>query len=176
MSAQEKHMKKLKWAAGAAGLLVAFLQVRALTFDYTNPPIESTLTVEASGHLPPEVDSILERACKNCHSYETRWPQYSRVALVSQLITYDVDRARRMLNLSRYNRYKPRRARVWIDSACSAVEEGRMPLPRYQWMHEEARLSERDIRSLCDWANNESERLKQLEKEAAATAAAEESP
>jgi Haem-binding domain len=39
-------------------------------------------------------------ACYDCHSNQTRWPLYSRVAPMSWLVTRDVQRGRDKLNFS----------------------------------------------------------------------------
>jgi Haem-binding domain len=57
-----------------------------------------------------------------------------------------------MFNLSQWSRYRPARAAVWIGSVCDAIRSGRMPLPRYTWMHAAARLSDEDRALLCAWA------------------------
>lgn len=40
-----------------------------------------------------------------CHSNETVWPWYSRIAPVSWLVAHDVHDGREELNLSTWNRY-----------------------------------------------------------------------
>src|SRR5207237_6610356 len=39
-----------------------------------NPPERSKLDA------PPQVEAILRRACYDCHSNETKWPLYARIA------------------------------------------------------------------------------------------------
>ncbi|HSC28558.1 MAG TPA: heme-binding domain-containing protein [Vicinamibacterales bacterium] len=120
--------------------------------DMSNPPVDRAEAVEQSPLVSRDVAELLARSCKDCHSNETRWPAYSTMAPLSWVIWYDVDRARRMFNLSTWTRYSPSRARVWLGSVCDAVQTGRMPLPRYVWMHPDAALDEHDRRMLCDWA------------------------
>jgi hypothetical protein len=35
---------------------------------------------------------------------------------------------------------------------CDAVSNGRMPLPGYTVIHRNAKLSKRDVESICEWA------------------------
>ena len=59
----------------------------------------------ANGHrIPPHIVTILDRACLDCHSNQTRWPWYSNVAPVSWLVQADVDEGRRVLNFSEWTR------------------------------------------------------------------------
>src|SRR5687768_2493240 len=39
---------------------------------------------------PPEVEAILRRSCFDCHTNETAWPIYARIAPGSWLIARDV--------------------------------------------------------------------------------------
>jgi Haem-binding domain len=55
----------------------------------------------------PQVVTIIERSCQNCHSEKTEWPWYSYVAPMSWMIENDVHRGRSHMNLSRWNGYNP---------------------------------------------------------------------
>ena len=46
------------------------------------------------------VFAILPKACMDCHSNETHWPRYSKVAPMSWLVARDVERARKVMNIS----------------------------------------------------------------------------
>src|SRR5271167_2263090 len=64
----------------------------------TNPPVKADMI--ACLHPPDPVARALVASCYDCHSYETKWPWYSRVAPVSWLIASDVNKGRNHLNLS----------------------------------------------------------------------------
>src|SRR5471030_1148435 len=90
-------MKKiLMWFFGA--LVVAFALLQLTNPPRTNPPVVSDLM--AKNAPPPEVAAMLHSACYDCHSSETKWPWYSRVAPMSWLIANDVRDGRENLNLS----------------------------------------------------------------------------
>ena len=42
---------------------------------------------------------------------------------------------------------------------CDEVQEKRMPLKQYLWLHWDARLSEADWKSVCDWSMDEAGKL-----------------
>lgn len=62
---------------GLASLAGIFLVIQLVPIDRTNPPVETE--VPAS----PEVRAVLRQSCYDCHSNETVWPWYSRIAPVS---------------------------------------------------------------------------------------------
>ncbi len=55
-----------------AGLV--FILIQFAPSGRTNPPVDPAQTVGRSLTVPPEVNAILERSCKDCHSNETVWP------------------------------------------------------------------------------------------------------
>jgi hypothetical protein len=135
----------MKAKIGAA-LACALLLAQLIPVGRENPPVESE--VPASD----EVRRILRNACYDCHSHETRWPWYSRVAPISWLVAHDVSHPREHLNFSAWNRYDARERRKKLEEAWEEVEEGEMPLWYYVPLHAEARLSEDEERRLRAWA------------------------
>jgi len=149
--------KKLRWAGW--GLLALVILIQLFPPDRTNPPVDPSATIQALLPVPPEIDSILKRSCYDCHSSETVWPWYSRVAPVSWLVAGDVHDARRMMNLSEWKIYKPGRVASLLEQICDETSGGDMPLKRYLMLHPEAKLSAEDIRALCSWTDTLSARM-----------------
>jgi len=128
------------------GLFVAFGAIQFVPVERTNPPATATLDA------PANVRAILERSCFDCHSHETRWPWYSRVAPVSWLVANDVSNGREELNFSTWDQYDARRAARRISDIPEEIEEGEMPLPNYLRIHPEAKVSEVELATLRSWA------------------------
>ena len=103
--------------------------------------------------ITPQVGAILDRSCQDCHSDNTRWPWYSRVAPVSWLVTRDVRRGRTKLDFSDWaGRFHSSNQRMEI---CDAVSNGSMPMRAYTFIHRDARLTPQDVDRVCDWASSE---------------------
>ena len=124
----------------------------------TNPPIDPTRTIEARTQLPEEVGMLLDMSCSDCHSYETKWPWYSKVAPVSWLLWSDVQEGRSALSLSDWAQYDARRANEKLANIEKMVSRGVMPLWQYRLMHREARLSSSDVKLLVEWTRAERQR------------------
>jgi hypothetical protein len=133
-------------------LVFLFVAIQFVRPDRTNPPVDPSSAFEAVAKPSPEVASLLRRACYDCHSHSTVWPWYAYVAPVSWLVADDVKTARRNLNFSQWNLLGPEMSRTRLKEACQEVKEGGMPLWNYRLMHPEARLTEADIKTLCDAA------------------------
>lgn len=113
-----------------------------------NPP-----SVEALA-APPPIATILRRACYDCHSNETRWPWYSRVAPLSWIIARHVTAGRRQVNFSEWGTYYPRTRRRKLQWIGRAVRNSKMPPWSYRLTHPEARLSDDDRVALKQWVES----------------------
>ena len=138
--------------AGVAALLLAAQFVRPAR---TNPAAEGARAMEAHLRVPPQVASILERSCNDCHSNRTEWPWYSHVAPVSWFVVDHVEEGRRDMNFSDWPQSE---SAELLKSICHEVKSGAMPLGSYTLLHADARLSHADVLTLCAWASAESER------------------
>jgi hypothetical protein len=109
--------------------------------------------------VPLEVRSVIERACRDCHSDATRYPWYSYVAPVSWLIRADIDQGREHLNFSKWSEYSLVRKERCLSEIANQVQDGGMPLAIYTFMHRDARLSKADAQALFEWTQEERTRL-----------------
>jgi Haem-binding domain len=104
--------------------------------------------------VPDHVRPIISRACRDCHTDQTRWPWYSRLPGVSTFIARDVKKGREHLNFSTWaanSSHSPTRNQ--LQEVCDAVSDNAMPPRPYRLMHPAARLSPADVDALCDWAS-----------------------
>ena len=136
----------VKWAAIA--FCVAFIAIQLVPVNRTNPPVEGDL------RPAPEVASVLHRACYDCHSNETRWPWYSRIAPVSWVITRDVNEGRAALNYSTWNQLSAEKQAEAMKESWDEVAEGKMPTWYYVPLHPEARLTPNDQSVLRAWSGS----------------------
>ena len=133
-----------KWALGV--LVVVFVGIQFIPVNRINPPVESDM------QCPVGVKEVLKGSCSDCHSHETIWPWYSKVAPVSWLIASDAKEGRRKLNFSAWNRYSTEKQSVLISDMIDQIREGEMPPAPYTWMHAGSDLSPEKLKILETWA------------------------
>jgi hypothetical protein len=105
----------------------------------SNPPQRFKLDA------PAEVEAIMRRACFDCHTNETRWPLYSRLAPGSWLMSRDVHNGRNHLNFSEWADVDEDERQDDLENAWDQVESGEMPPWFYVFpMHPSAKLSPAD--------------------------------
>jgi len=143
-----------------AALLILALGIGVASL-LTAPPqtVTSGAPLLHGAQVPPDVLTIIERSCQDCHSDRTHYPWYSYVAPVSFLIRRDVQRGRARLNLSHWPEYTLTRRLRFLSEIANQVQEREMPLPIYTLMHRTARLSDSEIQSLFRWTQTERLRL-----------------
>lgn len=122
---------------------VAVLQLIPYGRNHANPAIVREPPWDST-----ETRILAKRACFNCHSFETAWPWYARIAPASWLVWSDVNGGRRELNFSDWRFGK--RAGERSEKIREEVSEGEMPPFIYRLAHPEARLAEGEKRRLMD--------------------------
>jgi heme-binding protein len=121
-----------------AALLFLAIQVVPYGRRHTNPPTR----------VEPPWDSaatrgLAVRACFDCHSNETVWPWYSHVAPLSWLTQRDVEKGRRKLNFSEWDR--PQKE---AGESAKTVRKGKMPPWFYSALHPDSRLAPAEVQAL----------------------------
>ncbi len=150
--------KKLKWIFAALAVVFALLQFSSP--PRTNPPVVPGHDLMATNAPSPQIAALLQSACYDCHSDETRWPWYSHIAPVSWLVADDVTRGRERLNFSDWPRALPERAAKRLERISEEVDDKEMPPAKYTLLHPEARLTAGQRQQLIHWADQEAARLK----------------
>jgi len=128
------------------GLGVVLVLIQFVRPEQTNPPVTGDI------NAPPEVAKVLRKSCYDCHSNETTWPWYSKVAPVSWLVTRDVNEGRKELNFSEWQSFADKRKDKKFEEIADEVGEGEMPMAIYLPMHPEAKLSDAEKTLLVEWA------------------------
>jgi len=110
--------------------------------------------IRNTGSVPEDVAVILKASCYDCHSNETVFPWYSRLAPASWLLARDIRVGRENVNFSEWKGYKKRDQIGMLESVKDEVTQGEMPLPVYTVIHRKARLSPGQVSTLSRWAED----------------------
>lgn len=140
-------MKKIFWLAP----LGALLAIQLIRPEMTNPTADPAQDFRQVAQAPAEVQGILEAACYDCHSNETKHPWYSQVAPVSWWVANHINEGREALNFSTFGALPAEDRAEALEESAEKVQQGEMPLDSYVWMHPEARLSAEQRNVLLQW-------------------------
>src|SRR5260370_14180564 len=109
-----------RWAIAA--LTVAGVMGLGYVHPFGNPraePAKGLGTLLQGANIPADVKAVLVTKCADCHSSETRWPAYARVAPGAWLIERDIVEARKKMDLSRWEEMRWER-QVGLAAICGA--------------------------------------------------------
>ena len=133
-------------------VLVLLAAIQLVRPARTNPPVDPDRTLQAGIAPPHAAVAVIARACRDCHSSDTSWPWYSRVAPASWLVAHDVNEGRAAVNFSDWTSYPADQQQKILKEACDEVRQGEMPIGIYLMLHADAKLAPSDIRAVCDLA------------------------
>jgi cytochrome c len=135
--------------------IAAAMALAAVGLGYVHPfrdprvePQKGLGTLLRSANIPAAAKTVLITKCADCHSSETRWPLYARIAPGSWLIERDVVEGRKHMNLSRWEAISSDQQRVLMAKISQEAKSGDMPPLQYRALHWGTNLSASDIRAL----------------------------
>ena len=129
-------------------LVVLFAAIQLIRPQRVNPPVDVSRTIDAHQGPTSAVSAVLNRACRDCHTNQTVWPWYTRIAPVSWLMSYGVMQGRKAVNFSEWSAYPPAQRRQLLIESCRDASTGKMP-GVYAVLRRETRLSPEDVETIC---------------------------
>lgn len=138
-------------------LILVFMQLIPNRLPENNDDLKDDLI--SLINPPEDVTMILQNSCYDCHSNVSKYPWYSYVAPVSWLVAKDVQEGREELNFSEWATLSKRQQIKAMSDIAEEVEEGKMPLDIYTYLHRDAILSEEQIELITTWTKSVSNDL-----------------
>jgi hypothetical protein len=142
---------KRAFSGVAAALCIGFISLSGSAHGAKSGLSGSETGLFAGSTVPPQVRSILQRSCQDCHSDKTEWPWYAYVPPVSWELEKDVSLGRAFMNCSRWSEYSDAERHGFMVAIGAATKGGVMPPPKYVWIHGKSRLSDMDLKELQRW-------------------------
>jgi hypothetical protein len=141
------------------GLLIAFVVIQFFHPAKNNDTTVSAQDMNTLYPIPDSVHRILEKACFDCHSNNTRYPWYFNIQPVAWWMDGHIEDAKKDLNFSEFGKRPLDKQAKKLKKLAKEVEEGGMPLDSYTWIHKDAVLTAREKKIVIDWANNLSQQI-----------------
>ncbi len=77
--------------------LLVFGAIQLIPVGHDAPPTRSEPIWDS-----PQTHDLVQQACYDCHSYQTEWPWYAKIAPISWITWYDVTEGREDMNFSNW--------------------------------------------------------------------------
>lgn len=132
-----RHQVILRYGTIAIILALIGIQFIPTGFDLDPPPVKQEPNWDSTA-----TRALVERACFDCHAYETEWPWYSQIAPFSWALQRDIEVGLEALNFSDWDQS------AWteddLNRLIDMVAKEQMPLSYFLILHPEAQLTERE--------------------------------
>jgi len=99
------------------------------------------------------VNSVLEKACYDCHSNNTRYPWYVNIQPVAWWLDDHIREGKHDLNFSEFASYRIGKQYRKLEEVIDLVKKGDMPLQSYTIVHTDAKLTREEKVLLTSWAD-----------------------
>jgi len=151
----KKVLKTIGWLLLIALVVIQFFHPKKNIHEGDQPnAISKKFLVSA------DVRIILDKACMDCHSNNTRYPWYNNIQPVAWWLNNHVIDGKKELNFDEYINRRPRFQYRRMEQTIDLVKKGEMPLDSYTWTHKDAILSEEEKTKLFAWAQSVMDTLK----------------
>ena len=136
------------------GLLLALGVVQFVSTPRNTGPTEGPASLVAREKVPGDVQAMLQRACYDCHSANTKYPWYAAVQPVAWWMNQHVLDGKTEVNFSDFARYDTKRTVRKLQAVADEVRDRKMPLKSYLLVHGEAKLTDAEAARLAKWADD----------------------
>lgn len=147
--------KKILWVLLAALVIIQFIHPKK---NKAEGPQTSYIGNRYA--IPADVKPILDKACNDCHSNNTRYPWYAKIQPVHWWMNNHIREGKSKLNFDEYTSRPMRFQYHRMEDIIEQVKEGEMPLDSYTWTHKDARLTNAEKAALTNWAQGVMDSMK----------------
>jgi hypothetical protein len=141
-------------------VIVVLVALQFVPLHKTNPPVDEKLAL----HADAKVMKILQKSCYDCHSNQTHWSVYSKIAPFSFGVVSHVEDGRKALNFSEYAKIPQEIKVARLKRAISTVKLELMPLGSYTLFHPQATLNTQEKKTLIEFFTQELHKVNGDEK------------
>ena len=121
---------------------------------------EQPNNIAGAYNVPADVKTILDKACLDCHSNNTRYRWYFKIQPLDWWLTNHINDGKRELNFDEFTD-KPLRFQYHkMEATVDQIKKGEMPINSYLWVHKDAILSEPEKNTLINWAQKITNNMK----------------
>ena len=128
-----KIVKIIAWIA-----LIALVAIQFFPVDYNQSETIPQTDFMLVNNVPVTVEKSLQVSCYDCHSNNTQYPWYNKVQPVAWFLEGHIKKGKEELNFSEWDSYSSRRKNSKLRSIISQIEDDKMPLKSYTFIHSNA--------------------------------------
>lgn len=121
--------------------LIFIALIQFIPVDRVNKPVDQKVDFVRLLQTPGNVKEILKKACYDCHSNETVYPDYAYFAPISWSIKNHINEGREHFNFSEWGTLNQDLKKSMLENAAQSIKDYSMPFPAYITQHPDANLT-----------------------------------
>ena len=121
---------------------------------------EQPNNISRAFNVPTEVRTVLDKACMDCHSNNTRYRWYFKIQPLDWWLTHHINEGKQELNFDEYTNKPLRYQYHRMESTVDQIKKDEMPLNSYLWVHKDAVLTDSEKNVLISWAQGITNEMK----------------
>lgn len=144
------------------GILIVFILIQFIRPARNNGNVVLSTDITKIVAIPTNVQSRLQISCYDCHSNKTNYPWYSNIEPLGWWLAHHIKEGKAELNFNEFDSYSRRRQLSKLKAIGESIEDGSMPLSSYTLIHQSARLSNEDKKTIMQWAEKAKDSLTKI--------------
>lgn len=133
-------------------LLIVFIVIQFFRPEKNVSAQTSRNDITTQYSMPGDVKQIMDKACFDCHSNNTKYPWYAEIQPVAWWLANHVEEGKEHINYSEFTSYGLRKQYHKLEETEEMVKENEMPLDSYTWMHRDAKLTTEERQRITQWS------------------------
>ena len=134
-------------------LIIILVAIQFIKPQKNIHPEAQTEDISTLYSVPADVDTILARACNDCHSNNTRYPWYNNVQPLTWFLNNHVNDGKEELNFNEFATYRLSKQYHKLEEVKEQIDKDEMPLSSYTLIHTDAKLTAADKDILINWSD-----------------------
>ena len=135
------------------GLLVILVAIQFIR-PAKNNSADITKDISTLYPMPDSVKVIVDKACADCHTNNTKYPLYAAIQPISFWLADHVNDGKRHFNFNEFASYRLAKQNHKLEEVIEQIKEGEMPLESYSLIHNDAKLTQEERVVLTNWAQS----------------------
>lgn len=129
-------------------LLFVFVVIQFFPINRNNSTMIYSTDFISVLHPPEKIADMIRTSCYDCHSNHTEYPWYSYIQPFGWVLERHIQNGKGQLNFSEFGQYSVRMQKNKLKSMVNQIEDNKMPLSSYAYLHKSAKINHDDRNAL----------------------------
>ena len=132
-------------------LLGAFVGIQFVPTERNQSAIEPKTDFMLVNNVPNKIEKKIKTSCYDCHSNNTKYPWYNKIQPAAWFLEDHIKEGKAELNFNEWDSLSNRRKASKLRSIIKQLENSKMPLDSYTFIHKDAVFSDDEKEEVIDF-------------------------